>query len=146
MSICFLFFSDDEGEELFYKRGTEFKLPYPCLYDFDTNFNSNLNEEENYSLKHHSSSLMKTSNINSSLPISTNSRPTKKIPKTTTTTTKQPSIHPFPSNSSSTPSSFDPYYNSYPSTYVSSYPTDVTTASFIEAAATNYSTNPNNSE
>ncbi len=67
MSICFLFFfSDDEGEELFYKRGTEFKLPYPCLYDFDTNFNSTINDDENYSLKNHSS-LIKTSNQNLSL-------------------------------------------------------------------------------
>jgi hypothetical protein len=146
MSICFLFFSDDEGEELFYKRGTEFKLPYPCLYDFDTNFNSTLNDEENYSLKHHSSSssssLIKSSNTNLSLSIPTNSRPTKKASKTTV---KQPTINPFTSNPSSTSSSFDPYYNSYPSAYVPSYPADVTTASFIEAATNNYSTNPNNS-
>jgi hypothetical protein len=138
-----LFFSDDEGEELFYKRGTEFKLPYPCLYDFDTNFNSNLNDDENYSIKHHSaSSLIKASNTNLSLSISTNSRSTKKISKTTV---KQQTINPFTSTPSSTSSSFDPYYNTYPSAYVSSYPTDVTTASFIEAATNNYSANPNNS-
>ncbi|CAF0763061.1 unnamed protein product, partial [Didymodactylos carnosus] len=33
--------TDEEGQELFYKRGSEFKLPYPCLYDFDTSFNLN---------------------------------------------------------------------------------------------------------
>jgi hypothetical protein len=139
-----LFFRDDEGEELFYKRGTEFKLPYPCLYDFDTNFNSSINDDEHYSLKHQST-LIKSSNTNisipSSTPTNTNSR-AKKLSKTTTT--KQPTINHFTSNSSSTPSSFDPYYNSYPSAYVSSYPTDVTTVSFIEAAANNYNTNSNN--
>jgi hypothetical protein len=140
MSICFLFFSDDEGEELFYKRGTEFKLPYPCLYDFDTNFNSTINDDENYSLKNHSS-LIKTSNQNLSLSIPNNTtRSTKKISKTTI---KQQTINSFTSNSSS--STFDPYYNSYPSAYVSSYPTDVTTASFIEAATNSYPTNSNNS-
>ncbi|CAM2696530.1 unnamed protein product [Rotaria socialis] len=150
--------TDDEGEELFYKRGTEFKLPYPCLYDFDTNFNSTINDDENYSLKHHTS-LVKNSNTNLSVSIINNNnnnnntnttnnnngvRATKKISKTTT---KQQTINPFASNSSSTSStssSFDPYYNSYPSAYVSSYPTDVTAASFIEAATTNYTTNTNN--
>jgi hypothetical protein len=138
-----VFFSDDEGEELFYKRGTEFKLPYPCLYDFDTNFNSTINDDENnYSLKHHSS-LIKTSNTNISLSISNTSRPPKKTSKPTI---KQPPINPFTSNSSSTSSSsFDPYYTSYPSAYVASYPTDVTTASFIEAATNTYTTNPTNS-
>jgi hypothetical protein len=37
---CFL--SNQEGEELFYKRGFEFKLPYPCLYDFESNFSSSV--------------------------------------------------------------------------------------------------------
>ena len=136
--ICFLFFRDDEGEELYYKRGTEFKLPYPCLYDFDTNFNSNINDDENYSVKNHST-LIKNSNTNLSLPLTNSTRPAKKISKITN---KQPTINSFTPNSSST---FDPYYNSYPSAYVSSYPTDVTTASFIEAATTNYTTNVNNS-
>ncbi len=136
--ICFLFFRDDEGEELYYKRGTEFKLPYPCLYDFDTNFNSTINDEENYSLKPHST-IIKNSNTNSSLSLTNNTRATKKISKTTN---KQPTINSFTSNSSST---FDPYYNSYPTAYVSSYPTDVTTASFIEAATNNYTSNTNNS-
>lgn len=44
----------EEGEELFYKRGFEFKLPYQCLYDFDSNIlganttvnNSNINENQ----------------------------------------------------------------------------------------------------
>ena len=27
--------SNEEGEELYYKRGYDFKLPYPCLYDFE---------------------------------------------------------------------------------------------------------------
>ena len=160
-SFFFLFSasSDDEGEELFYKRGTEFKLPYPCLYDFDTNFSSNCSDEENYSLKHHST-LMKTngatnSNLltNSTTSTSTlnntnsSSRP-KKIAKTSM---KQPSISHFSStnpNTNSGTSSFDPYYNAYPSSYVSSYPSDVTAASFLEAAATttttNYSSNSNN--
>jgi hypothetical protein len=133
-----LFFRDDEGEELYYKRGTEFKLPYPCLYDFDTNFNSTINDEENYSLKPHST-IIKNSNTNSSLSLTNNTRATKKISKTTN---KQPTINSFTSNSSST---FDPYYNSYPTAYVSSYPTDVTTASFIEAATNNYTSNTNNS-
>lgn len=151
--------TDDEGEELFYKRGTEFKLPYPCLYDFDTNFSSNCSDEENYSLKHHST-LMKTngatnSNLltNSTTSTSTlnntnsSSRP-KKIAKTSM---KQPSISHFSStnpNTNSGTSSFDPYYNAYPSSYVSSYPSDATAASFLEAAATttttNYSSNSNN--
>lgn len=145
-AYCFrIWFSDDEGEELFYKRGTEFKLPYPCLYDFDTNFNSNLTDEENYSLKTHSTLMKTNSNANISLPINSNNnntnnnttRSTKKISKTTI---KQPTINSFTPNASST---FEPYYNSYPSAYVSSYPTDVTTASFIEAATNNYATNPN---
>ncbi|CAF1674975.1 unnamed protein product, partial [Adineta ricciae] len=134
--------TDDEGEELFYKRGTEFKLPYPCLYDFDTNFNSNVNDEENYSLKHHSAAV-KTSTTNLSLSLSNSSRPAKKIAKTAV---KPQTINPFTSNSSSaSSSSFDPYYNSYPSAYVSPYPNDVTTASFIEAATTNYTNNATNS-
>ncbi|CAF0720721.1 unnamed protein product [Adineta steineri] len=134
--------TDDEGEELFYKRGTEFKLPYPCLYDFDTNFNSNINDDENYSLKHHSTLINKNSNTNLSISTTNTTRPTKKVSKTTI---KQQTINPFTSNSSSTSSSsFDPYYNTYPSAYVSSYPTDVTTASFIEAATNNYTTNPTN--
>ncbi|CAF3049904.1 unnamed protein product [Rotaria sp. Silwood2] len=135
--------TDDEGEELFYKRGTEFKLPYPCLYDFDTNFNSTINDDENYTLKHHTS-LIKNSNTNLSLTITNNTRTTKKNSKATI---KQQTINPFTSNTSSpstSSSSFDPYYNSYPSAYVSSYPTDVTTASFIEAATNNYTTNTNN--
>ncbi|CAF0742575.1 unnamed protein product [Didymodactylos carnosus] len=33
--------TNEEGQELYYKRGSEFKLPYPCLYDFDTTFNLN---------------------------------------------------------------------------------------------------------
>ncbi len=136
--ICFLFSSDDEGEELFYKRGTEFKLPYPCLYDFDTNFNSTLTDDESYSLKNHSN-LIKPSNANPSLSLTNNARPSKKVSKTTI---KQQTMNTFPANTSST---FDPYYNSYPSAYVSSYPNDVTTATFIEAAANNYTTNPNNS-
>jgi len=72
--------TDDEGEELFYKRGTEFKLPYPCLYDFDTNFNSTINDDENYSLKNHSS-LIKSSNTNLSLSLTNTSRTTKKVSK-----------------------------------------------------------------
>lgn len=28
---------------MYYKRGSEFKLPYPYLYDFETNFSSNFN-------------------------------------------------------------------------------------------------------
>ena len=50
-----LFLSEEEGEELFYKRGFEFKLPYPCLNDFETNFgnscqssNNNNNNNNNY--------------------------------------------------------------------------------------------------
>jgi hypothetical protein len=131
-------FSDDEGEELFYKRGTEFKLPYPCLYDFDTNFNSTLNDEENYSLKTHSA-LIKTPSTNLSTSLTNHPRSTKKISKPIN---KQPTINSFNSNPSST---FDPYYNSYPSAYVSSYPTDVTTASFLEVATNNYTTNTNTS-
>lgn len=136
-----MFSSDDEGEELYFKRGTEFKLPYPCLYDFDTNFNSTINDEENYSLKSQST-LIKPANP--SLALTSNTRPTKKLAKTTATTAIKPAtINAFTSNTSTT--TFDPYYTSYPSSYVSSYPTDMTTASFIEAATTNYSTNPTNS-
>ncbi len=32
--------TSDEGEELLYKRGVEFKLSYPCMYDFESNFGS----------------------------------------------------------------------------------------------------------
>ena len=32
------FLREEEGEELFYKRGFEFKLPYPCLNDFESSF------------------------------------------------------------------------------------------------------------
>lgn len=41
MFLIFLFlsyFRNEEGEELYYKRGSEFKLPYPCLYDFEASF------------------------------------------------------------------------------------------------------------
>lgn len=155
-SICLSFVSssDDEGEELFYKRGTEFKLPYPCLYDFDTNFTSTIADDETYALKHHSN-LTKTANSNlltSSTPATVahhssssssgggNPRP-KKVAKTTG---KAPSINPFPSNVPSSTSSFDPYYNVYPTSYGASYPSDVTTASFIEAATTNYTSNGSN--
>jgi hypothetical protein len=116
-------------------------------------------DTSNYSLKHHST-LMKTCNTNSlsSSSSSTTSnvanqhqhqqnstqnvtnRP-KKIAKTAN---KQPSISHFPLNTTPATSSFDPYYNTYPSTYVSSYPADVTTASFLEAAATTNYTSPNN--
>ncbi|KAI3385969.1 hypothetical protein SNEBB_011259 [Seison nebaliae] len=34
--------SSEEGIELFFKRGSEFKLPYPCLYDFDLHSFDNL--------------------------------------------------------------------------------------------------------
>ena len=144
-----MFSSDDEGEELYYKRGTEFKLPYPCLYDFDTNFNSTINDDENYSLKSQST-LIKAPNTNSSLSLTNTTRSTKKPAKTTTIntstttpTSKSATINAFTSNSTS--STFDPYYSSYSSSYVSSYPTDMTTASFIEAATNNYSSTPNTS-
>lgn len=85
-------------------------------------------------------------NSNTNLPLSipnTNTRATKKVSKTTI---KQPAINPFTPNSSSSASSssFDPYYNSYPSAYVPPYPTEVTAASFIEAATNNYNTNTSN--
>lgn len=134
--------SDDEGEELFYKRGTEFKLPYPCLYDFDTNFNSAGNDDETYSLKHHST-LIKSGNGNPSVAAPNAARPVKKVSKSNSS--KQQALHPFTSNSSSTSSSsFDPYYNAYPSTYVPPYGPDVTAASFIEAATNNYANNAGN--
>lgn len=153
--LFFLFASffnrDDEGEELFYKRGTEFKLPYPCLYDFDTNFTSTVTDDDSYSLKN-PSSMIKPSSTNllssSNSTISSHSSNTasnprpKKIPKTTI---KQQSNNHFQVTPTSTSSSFDPYYNGYPTSYVSSYPSDVTTASFLEAATTNYGNNANNS-
>ena len=60
--------TNEEGEELFYKRGFEFKLPYPCLYDFESNFTnaSNTTNEAN------TSSISATSN-----PITTNTALTK---------------------------------------------------------------------
>ena len=113
-----------------------------------------MTEDENYALKNHSTSIKNGnanllpssgSNISShNQSSSSNPRP-KKISKTAVK--HQSSAH-FQSNSTSTSSSsFDPYYNSYPTSYVPpSYSADVTTASFLEAATTNYTnngTNPN---
>nr|UVG61500.1 aryl hydrocarbon receptor [Brachionus plicatilis] len=38
--------TNEEGEELYYKRGSEYKLPYPCLYDFESNFGGAINSYE----------------------------------------------------------------------------------------------------
>jgi hypothetical protein len=151
-SVLFSPSSDDEGEELFYKRGTEFKLPYPCLYDFDTNFSSNMADDENYSMKHHSA-MMKTSTntlLSTSSPSMSNASSNSngnasRAKKVSKSSIKQPTINHFASNANTSSSSFDPYYNGYPSSYVSSYTTDVTAASFIEAATNNYGSTTNNS-
>jgi hypothetical protein len=47
-NLFFKFFSEEEGEELFYKRGFEFKLPYPCLNDFEANFGNVTQSSNNF--------------------------------------------------------------------------------------------------
>ena len=120
------------------------------MYDFDTSFTSTaVNDEESYSLKHHSL-LIKNANTSVSLATSspvnapTNQTSASRAKKISKTTSKQQAINHFAANPSSTNSSFDPYYNSYSSSYVSPYPADVTAASFIEAATHNYTGNNSN--
>lgn len=81
--------SNDEGEELYYKRGFEYKLPYPCLNDFDGSFNGIINSLTNPDtnrLSSNSSSLLKTKATSSS------SNNTNKTDKQQQRPSKQPRL------------------------------------------------------
>ena len=48
---CLLCFSDDEGQELFGKRGSEFKLPYPIIDADPSGYGIAMEEEEMSKIK-----------------------------------------------------------------------------------------------
>ena len=88
--------TEAEGEELYYKRDFEFKLPYPCLNDFESNFaptqiNSSINSDEILSsndikLTPLDSNLTLKSQTNTNTNAKRTSRPTNSIITTSNNT------------------------------------------------------------